>query len=146
MIDFPPKSGCYSIQLVWRLFWRFQEFRKRREAELKRRSQSVQRDLPRPLDMNHTWVSVTIDHSPQKRLTQFHWKILITPSKLLFLPTKDLAVEKIKTNSMLISIKSVNHLENRKNKLWQRKFIDPNQWNIMSQDLLAPGVVFKFFL
>jgi len=31
-----------------------EEFRKRREAELKRRSQSVQRDLPRPLDMNHT--------------------------------------------------------------------------------------------
>ena len=31
-----------------------EEFRKRREAELKRRSQSVQRDLPRPLDMNHS--------------------------------------------------------------------------------------------
>lgn len=31
-----------------------EEYRKRREAELKRRSQSVQRDLPRPTDMNHT--------------------------------------------------------------------------------------------
>merc|ERR1712051_370983 len=31
-----------------------EEFRKRREAELKRRSQPVQRDLPRPTDMNHS--------------------------------------------------------------------------------------------
>lgn len=31
-----------------------EEFRKRREAELRRRSQAVQRDFPRPLDMNHT--------------------------------------------------------------------------------------------
>ncbi len=31
-----------------------EEFRLRREAELKRRSQAVQRDLPRPTDMNHT--------------------------------------------------------------------------------------------
>ena len=29
-----------------------EEFKKRREAELRRRSQAVQRDLPRPLDMN----------------------------------------------------------------------------------------------
>merc|ERR1719412_1279312 len=29
-----------------------EEYRKRREAELKRRSQAVQRDLPRPTDMN----------------------------------------------------------------------------------------------
>merc|ERR1711936_1245197 len=31
-----------------------EEFRKRREAELKRRSQPVQRDLPRPTEMNHS--------------------------------------------------------------------------------------------
>ncbi|TRY78786.1 hypothetical protein TCAL_11803 [Tigriopus californicus] len=31
-----------------------EEYRKRREQELKRRSQAVQRDLPRPLDMNET--------------------------------------------------------------------------------------------
>jgi pre-mRNA-splicing factor CDC5/CEF1 len=31
-----------------------EEYRKRREAELKRRSKAVQRDLPRPTDMNHT--------------------------------------------------------------------------------------------
>ncbi len=31
-----------------------EEFRRRRQAELRRRSQAVQRDLPRPLDMNDT--------------------------------------------------------------------------------------------
>ena len=31
-----------------------EEFRKRKEAEFKRRSQAVQRSLPRPTDMNHT--------------------------------------------------------------------------------------------
>ena len=31
-----------------------EQFRLRREAELKRRSQAVQRDLPRPTDMNHS--------------------------------------------------------------------------------------------
>ena len=31
-----------------------EEYRKRREAEFKRRSQPVQRDLPRPTDMNHS--------------------------------------------------------------------------------------------
>ena len=29
-----------------------EEFRKRKEAEFKRRSQAIQRNLPRPLDMN----------------------------------------------------------------------------------------------
>ena len=31
-----------------------EEFRKRREAELRQRSQAVRRDLPRPSDMNHS--------------------------------------------------------------------------------------------
>ena len=31
-----------------------EQFRLRREAELRRRSQAVQRDLPRPTDMNHS--------------------------------------------------------------------------------------------
>ena len=31
-----------------------EQFRLRREAELRRRSKAVQRDLPRPTDMNHS--------------------------------------------------------------------------------------------